>query len=260
MYQGRQAAHAKLGNEHLAWSSAQGPVCGWNAPSGPSTSSSLKIHWSMIKAFFRWAVEEKSIGENPLPRRTIKVKKPEVRVPTLAEINRVIDAAQGTDKLFILTMRYAGMALIDTATLSKEQLTDGNLIRGNRTKTHERFRVRIPLSLAQSLLALPGAYPFWQGQGIETLRHNWGKRLGKVFRAAGVEMTSHKFRHFFITEQLSRGRSVEDVSKMVGTSPQEIRKTYEHCIREGEDRLDEAKAQTWLSMGLDADNNAPTVH
>jgi len=38
---------------------------------------------------------------------------------------------------------------------------------------------------------------------------------------------------------------------MVGTSEKEIRNTYEHWIKEAEDRLDEVQRQAWLAQGLD---------
>jgi hypothetical protein len=39
-------------------------------------------------------------------------------------------------------------------------------------------------------------------------------------------MTLHGFPHYFITQRRAQGWSVDEVSTMVGTSPQEIRKTY----------------------------------
>ncbi len=37
----------------------------------------------------------------------------------------------------------------------------------------------------------------------------------------------------------------------MGTSEKEIRKTYEHWIKEAEERLDEVQRQAWLAQGLD---------
>ena len=220
------------------------------------TSGSLKTHWSMIKALFRWATEEKLIPENPLPRRKITFKKPEVIPPTKKEVEKMIATANGMDRLFVLTMRHSGMAIRDTTMLSRSKLTDHNLIRGNRAKTNERYRVRIPVWLGETLLALPGEYFFWDGVTLpKTMVRRWGKRLSAMFETAGVNMTSHKFRHYFITEQLAAGVGVEDVSKMVGTSPAEIRKTYEHWIREAEDRLDTVQSTFWLKQGFDKNGN-----
>src|SRR5205807_645914 len=118
------------------------------------------------------------------------------------------------------------------------------VIRGNRTKTNERYRVRISESLATQLEALgepafPGTYTQWR------------ERVNKVIKDAGVKTTPHGFRHYTITEWLSAGVHVDDVADMVGTSSKEIRKTYRHWIKEAEDRLDEVQREAWLKMGLD---------
>ena len=102
-------------------------------------------------------------------------------------------------------------------------------------------------------------YFFWyRGQSGQKLKvtsivHNYETELGKLFEIAKVKMTSHGFRHFFITQQLAKGWSVDDVSTMVGTSPQEIRKTYHHWIKEDDDRMD-AK---WVEQGLDQEPTKP---
>ena len=66
------------------------------------------------------------------------------------------------------------------------------VIRGNRTKTNERYRVRIGESLAKQLEALgapafPGTYPQWR------------ERVNKAIKDAGVKTTPHGFRHYRIT-------------------------------------------------------------
>jgi len=60
----------------------------------------------------------------------------------------------------------------------------------------------------------------------------WRERVKKLFRDAGVKMTPHGFRHYRISEWLAQGFQASDVSKWVGTSEKEIRKTYEHWIQE----------------------------
>jgi hypothetical protein len=116
-------------------------------------------------------------------------------------------------------------------------LESETLIRGRRTKTNERFRVRISRSLAEQLRGLGSpAFP-----GAESM---WRERVKKLFRDAGVIMTPHGFRHFRISEWLAQGFQPSDVSKWVGASEKEIRKTYEHWIQEAEDRLDTLQRQS----------------
>jgi len=70
----------------------------------------------------------------------------------------------------------------------------------------------------------------------------------------------HGFRHFFISQALALGVRVDDVSRMVGTSPKEIRKTYEHWVKEAEDRLDEVQENIFLQNGLDKNGNEKAVN
>jgi integrase len=126
---------------------------------------------------------------------------------------------------------------------------DRTLIRGNRTKTNERYRVRISQSLAEQLEALGS--PAFPDTYVK-----WREEVNKVIRQSGVKMTPHGFRHYRITELLAAGVRVEDVADMVGTSPKEIRETYRHWIKEAEDRLDEVQRQAWLAQGLDKNGNA----
>jgi integrase len=168
--------------------------------------------------------------------------------PTKKQIQKVLASATGHVKLLCQLMRESAMALVDAQKFDPAKLEDGTLIRSKRIKTHERFRVRISQSLAVQLETLgcpafPGTY------------REWRERLYKVFRKAGVKMTPHGFRHFRISEWLAQGVSVADVSKWVGTSEKEIRKTYEHWIKEAEDRLDEVQRQAWLAQGLDENGN-----
>lgn len=219
------------------------------------TSNSLRVHWSLVKAFFQWVIEEKLISESPLARRAIRFQKSEVVVPTAEEIQKALAAAEGTTKLLMYAMRYSGMAILDTTTLGRADLT-GNLIKDSREKSKVRFRVRIPQWLAEALQALPGDQFFMEnGATGQNMAVTWGKRLRAVFAKAGVKMTPHRFRHYFISEQLANGVPVDDVSAMVGTSPQEIRKTYQHWIKAGEDRLDAVQSQVWLRQGLDENGN-----
>jgi integrase len=218
-------------------------------------SSSLAVHWSVIGGFFNWCAGMGYVEKNPIPsgrqnpQFAIRFDKKEVVPPTRKQVDKVLMMADGRVKVLAMLMRETGMALVDAQKFDPADLEDGTLIRGNRTKTRERYRVRISFPLKLQLEALgspafPGTYPKWR------------EELYKTFRKAGVKMTPHGFRHFRISEWLAQGISVADVSKMVGTSEKEIRKTYEHWIAEAEERLDEVQRQSWAKMGLDENGNS----
>ena len=215
-------------------------------------SSSLKVHWSVIAGFFRWCKGMGYVETSPVPsgrenpQFAVTFKKREVVPPTKAQVEKVLSTATGHTKLLAQLMRWSGMAIYDAI----HNKPKGTLIRGERQKTKERFRVRVPQWLAQNLHGVTFRDVPWKSPV-----HYWEKQLREVFSAAGVKMTPHHFRHYRITEMLSSGVRVEDVALMVGTSPYEIRKTYQHWIRETEDRLDEQQKQEFIGQGLDEHGN-----
>src|ERR1019366_1571082 len=126
-------------------------------PYATSTSSSLKVHWSVICGFFGWCCGMKYISENPVPNTKvypafrIKFTSPEVVPPTPEEIDKVLAACADRKLwLFVQTMRHSGMAIGDTLSLTRSKLT-GNVISGRRRKTSEKYQVHIPSWLADAL-------------------------------------------------------------------------------------------------------------
>lgn len=116
----------------------------------------------------------------------------------------------------------------------RRPIVEGTVIRGNRTKTNERYRVRISQQLAEQLKALgspgfPGSYTTWR------------ERVNKAIADAGVDTTPHGLRHYRISDCLSLGVHPSIVADYVGTSEKEIRKTYHHWVREYEDHLDDTQ-------------------
>ena len=232
-------------------------------------SSSLSVHWSVISGFFSWAAGMGYIEKSPIPNPKtnpqfrIRYDKAEVKPPTKKQVEKILATASGQVRLLCQLMRETATALVDAIKFGMSQedaekyrlskpercpVIQGRVIRGNRTKTNERYRVRISESLAKQLEALgepafAGTYPQWR------------ERVNKVIKDAAVKTTPHGFRHFRITEWLSAGVHVDDVADMVGTSSKEIRKTYRHWIKEAEDRLDEVQREAWLKMGLDENGN-----
>jgi integrase len=202
------------------------------------------------------------------PQFRIRFKKAEVKPPSKKQVEKILATTTGQTRLLCQLMRETAMALVDAMKYAMSQedaekyklskperrpVIQGNLIRGNRTKTNERYRVRMSETLAKQLEALgEPAFPGTLSQ--------WRERVNKAIRDAGVKTTPHGFRHFRITEWLSTGVSVDDVAVMVGTSPSEIRKTYRHWIKEAEDRLDDVQREAWLKMGLDENGNEAIVH
>lgn len=236
-------------------------------------SSSLSVHWAVIGGFFNWAVGMGYIEKSPIPNTRlypqfrITYKQKEVVPPSKQDVEKVLTTGTGRIGILARLMRESGIALVDAQKfgmseedakncgLSKPErrpvLSDNTLIRGNRTKTGERYRVRISKSLAEQLQSLGS--PAFPGTYVK-----WREDMYKLFRRAGVKMTPHGFRHYRISEWCAAGVKPEDVADFVGTSPDEIRKTYRHWIKEAEDRLDEVQRQEWLAHGLEENGNPKT--
>jgi integrase len=144
----------------------------------------------------------------------IPFKKKEVVPPTKEGVEKVLATALGKVKILARLMRETGMALVDAQKvgmtlddaqkfgLSKPErlpvLEDETLIRGNRTKTGERYRVRISQSLGNQLKALGS--PAFPGTYVK-----WREELNALLDKPGVKMTPHGFRHFRISEWLAQG-------------------------------------------------------
>jgi hypothetical protein len=209
-------------------------------------SDSLKVRWSVISGFFSWATGMGCIDRSPIPdtrqhpQFKIVVKKAEVKPPTKTQVEKIVKSATGDTKLLVQLMRESAMALVDAQKygmteeyaekfgLSKPKrrpIVEGTLIRGNRTKTNERYRVRIGEQLADQLKTLgfpsfPGSYTTWR------------ERVNTAIADAGVDTTRTASG---TTESQSGYRLAcipAIVADYVGTSEPEVRKTYHHWIRD----------------------------
>lgn len=149
-------------------------------------SSSLAVHWSVINQFFNWCEGKGYIERNPcpnpklLPQFRIKYDKPEVVPPTKKQMEKILVLASDRVRLLCELMRWSGMALVDAQKFDPANLQDGTFIRGNRTKTKERYRVRIPQQLANQLEALgtpafPGTYREWRERVDKVVKSYWQK-------------------------------------------------------------------------------------
>jgi integrase len=172
-------------------------------------SSSLSVHWSVISGFFSWAAGMGYIEKSPMPdpktnpQFRIRYEKAEVKPPTKKQVEEILATAAGQVRLLCQLMRETAMALVDAMKYAMSQedaekyrlskperrpVIQGKVIRGNRTKTNERYRVLISESLAKQLEALgepafPGTYSQWR------------ERVNKAIKDAGVKTTPHGFRH-----------------------------------------------------------------
>ena len=158
---------------------------------------------------------------------------------------------------FILTMRFSGLAIQDTATLKIAALKDCRLTL-RRTKTGTPVKVLLPKMVEEILLALDpksSDHFFWTGTSEpKTAASVWGERLRTVFRNAGIEkqgnMLSHRLRDTFAAKLLLQGASKGTVAELLGNTEKMVEKHYSEFVPERQERLDAEveKANGWHEL------------
>jgi integrase/recombinase XerD len=233
---------------------------------GPRTASK-KLE--RLRAFFRFAHDRQWVEVNPAAR--IKLPKVSVR-PTMPltheEMVRILTACDGLQvttpiegklnahrlKTLVLLMRYTGMRVSDTVTLTTDRL-DGKRLFLYTQKTGVPVHTILPDSVLLALEATPRmteTHYFWSGQGKrESVVCHWQMRLKKIFDLAQVSKgqgnaVSHRFRDTFAVELLLAGVPIERVSILLGH--QSVRVTERHYnpwVRSRQEQLEADVASAW---------------
>ena len=99
-----------------------------------------------------------------------------------------------------------------------------------RQKTGTHINNVIPIWLGEELLKVKNGNPeyiFWSGSTTpEDAPSYFHKLYRKVFKAAGIEGSSHDFRHTFAIEHLKQGVDIRTVSKALGHSSVTVTEKY----------------------------------
>ena len=205
-------------------------------------SASKKLE--QLRGICKFALARKWIADNPALELQMPKVKPNPTLPfSAAEMKSIIKAATiPRERAFILTMRFSGLRISDTAKLERASL-NGNELNLYTHKTGQPVRVPIPKQVADSLRRVKNSnanYFFWTGESrITTVTGFWRKKLDKVFREAGVENGhSHRFRDTFAVGLLESGVSLEDVSTLLAHESLKVtQKHYSPWIQSRQDRL-----------------------
>jgi integrase len=98
-------------------------------------------------------------------------------------------------------MLYSGPAISDAATISRTAFVEskeGHSVVLRTAKTGTRISVPLPPGVAKAVLTLPGEHPFWTGTSAQaTCTSIWHEAFSRLFAHAGIEATSHRWRHTF---------------------------------------------------------------
>jgi site-specific recombinase XerD len=212
-----------------------------------------------VRNFFKFCLGAGMIATNPAAQMSvIKVKNDSdaVRVFEPKEYDQVIAATGKTTmtpgsaariKALMQLQRYSGLSLVDAVCLSKDELqrTSGEFrVACDRQKTGTHVSNWIPTWLGQELLKVKNGNPeffFWSGMTTpEDAPSYFQKLYRKVFKAAGVEGSSHNFRHTYAVELLKSGVDIRTVSKALGhKSLQVTERFYAKWNRAQQDKMDD---------------------
>jgi site-specific recombinase XerD len=204
---------------------------------------------SRLGTFFEFCLSREYVSKNPM-KRDDAFKKKSRRLGKLAKkerqetisplepkeyaalvkavdlVPKLTATATARVKALMHLQRYAGLAIIDAACLSKEELIkDGDVyrIKTDREKSRESVNNVIPAWLAEELLAVKNGNPryfFWTGESTSKSAVSYFDKLyRKVFAKAGIAtdgQLSHRLRHTFAVELLKAGVDIRKVSIALG--------------------------------------------
>ena len=157
-------------------------------------------------------------------------------------------------KTLVLLMRYSGMRISDTVTMTTDRL-DGKRLLLYTQKTGVPVYTVLPDSVLKALEATPRVTAknyFWSGESWPaSIAGLWEKRLKKLFDQAGIlksvsNAVSHRFRDTFAVELLLAGVPIERVSFLLGH--QSVRVTerhYNRWVRSRQEQLEADVARAW---------------
>jgi len=233
---------------------------------GPRASAK---HIERLRAFFRFCAERHWADYNP----ALSLKPPKIDVrPTMPltqeEMVKLLKACDDykTDvrstgrlnalrlKAIILLMRYSGMRIGDTVSLSVERIKGDKLFLYTQ-KTGQPVYTVLPPVVVKILAATPRMTDrlyFWNGVGhLKTAVKNWQKKIRKVFDKAKVDqgdsqLVSHRFRDTFSVELLLAGVPIERVSILLGHSSMRItERHYNPWVHSRQEQLEEDLRNAW---------------
>jgi site-specific recombinase XerD len=276
-------------------------VTKWKNQMATEHRSSQRKKRGHLRDFFRFCVENQkwiTHGDNPATALTkIKGKDDISAVPFSPEQYNAILAATNKYgasletlnqeeckhseirlRTFIETMRWSGLAIIDTSLLAKSQLKADDSLVLKRHKTDEPVVVLLPHDVAEALRNVPPGpiphpdYFFWSGRGKQrnapSIWHRAFERLWKLVEwpaplvalADGeqpgegtgdpIKPHPHMFRHTFAADLLHHGVSVEDVARLLGhRSTATTLKYYHNFVQAEAERLKEKLRATFAAQG-----------
>lgn len=202
------------------------------------SARTVNSHLDVIRSFFKWASKKYHLSENPT--RGIKHRledPPSPRFLTESEYKKICEHAQGDTLDWILFIANTGLRVSEFISLTWTAVnTDQSAItflgKGRRYRT-------IPLNATcQDILKRQqehqntSTYIFLSKNNEPLKRRNLNTRFRPIAKKAGIDAFGpHALRHYFATQLLIKGLSIQLVSKLLGhRSIKTTENTYIHIL------------------------------
>jgi site-specific recombinase XerD len=204
-----------------------------------------------VRNFFKYCLANGMIATNPaIPDhwKSVKIKVGDqyIRAFEPSEYEQILSSIESTKmtdankrriRALMQLQRWSGLSLVDAVCLSKDELKlEGGRKGGtfrvilDRQKTGTLINNWIPFWLGEELLKVKNGNPeffFWSGSTTPEDAPSYLQKLyRKVFKAAGIDGSSHDFRHTYAVELLKSGVDIRTVSKALGHSSVTITERY----------------------------------
>lgn len=210
----------------------------WQSDWSVKAPQARRSRQEKVKNFLKYCMASGMISTNPATGwKGVKVKMSDqnVRAFSQSEYEKIISSVDETTmtpvnknriKALMQLQRWSGLSLVDAVCLSKDELKrEGKgefRVVTDRQKTGTLINNVIPAWLGEELIRVKNGNPqyvFWSGSTTpEDAPSYFQKLYRKVFKKAGVDGSSHDFRHTYAVELLKAGVDIRTVSKALGHS------------------------------------------
>lgn len=225
-------------------------------PARTLSAGSVRNIYEVLARVMDAAVEDRVIAISPCRRIALpKDHDDEVEVPALEEIERVrlalgerwqaipvVLAGSGLRVGELLGLRLSDVDFLRKSIRVERQRLQSNQIAPLKSKASRRT-VPVGQVVINALASHLAVYPATEeALFCDELREpltyrRWKRLLSDAARVAGVEITSHSFRHFAASALISGGASVKQVQAFLGhASAMVTLRTYAHLWPGDEDR------------------------
>lgn len=215
-----------------------------------------------LRAFLRFCNESGWVESNPA--QTLKQTKVTHR-PTMPfdadEMVRIFDAAERVaDKgrfgpqirTMVLLLHYSGLRIQDAACLARSRLLGDKLFLYPQ-KTGTPVYCPLPPQVVAALATVPNGHEdhfFWDRKSTpESVVKSWDRVFAGVFAAAKPPIKKghpHRFRDTFAVSLLTKGVSLEHVSKLLGHSSIKVtERHYSPWVKARQDQLEADVRRIW---------------